>query len=105
MPSVFLDYETVSRGDLDPAPLREVLPDLRLYDSSDAAKILMRCADAEVVCVNKAVIGRAQGVGPKLATRLVTELKDKAPAVALQRHAQTGEPIVRTRVKREWCVS
>ena len=28
---------------------------------------------------DKAVVGRAQGVGPKLATRIVTELKDKAP--------------------------
>lgn len=30
---------------------------------------------------DKAVIGRAQGVGPKLATRIMTELKDKAPAM------------------------
>jgi len=30
---------------------------------------------------DKAVIGRAQGVGPKLATRIATELKDKAPAM------------------------
>ena len=31
---------------------------------------------------DKAAIGRAQGVGPKLALRIVTELKDKAPAYA-----------------------
>jgi Holliday junction DNA helicase RuvA len=30
---------------------------------------------------DKAVIGRAQGVGPKLALRIVTELKDKAPSM------------------------
>ncbi|MEN8722632.1 MAG: Holliday junction branch migration protein RuvA [Alphaproteobacteria bacterium] len=29
---------------------------------------------------DKAMVGRAQGVGPKLAQRLVTELKDKVPA-------------------------
>ena len=46
-----------------------------------------------IVLGDKAVVGRAQGIGPKLATRIVTELKDKAPAVALQRHAETGEPI------------
>src|SRR5882757_10046626 len=43
-----------------------------------------------LVLGDKAVVGRAQGVGPKLATRIVTELKDKAPAMALQRSAETG---------------
>lgn len=36
---------------------------------------------------DKGAIGRAQGVGPKLATRIVTELKDKAPAMMLRGHA------------------
>ena len=44
-----------------------------------------------IVLGDKAVVGRAQGVGPKLATRIVTELKDKAPAMALQRGAPAGE--------------
>ena len=44
-----------------------------------------------IVLGDKTVVGRAQGVGPKLATRIVTELKDKAPAMALQRQAKTGE--------------
>jgi Holliday junction DNA helicase RuvA len=35
---------------------------------------------------DKAAIGRAQGVGPKLALRIVTELKDKAPAMMLRGH-------------------
>ena len=35
---------------------------------------------------DKAAIGRAQGVGPKLALRIVTELKDKAPAMILRGH-------------------
>ncbi len=38
---------------------------------------------------DKGMIGRAQGVGPKLALRIVTELKDKAPAMMLRGH--TGE--------------
>jgi Holliday junction DNA helicase RuvA len=42
---------------------------------------------------DKSVVGRAQGVGPKLATRIVTELKDKAPALAMARSAQSGEAI------------
>ena len=36
---------------------------------------------------DKAVVGRAQGVGPKLATRIVTELKDKVPSMMLRGHA------------------
>jgi Holliday junction DNA helicase RuvA len=33
---------------------------------------------------DKAAVGRALGVGPKLATRIVTELKDKAPSMMLR---------------------
>lgn len=33
---------------------------------------------------DKAAVGRAQGIGPKLATRIVTELKDKAPSMMLR---------------------
>ncbi|HXM00210.1 MAG TPA: Holliday junction branch migration protein RuvA, partial [Rhizomicrobium sp.] len=35
---------------------------------------------------DKAAIGRAQGVGPKLALRIVTELKDKGPSMMLRGH-------------------
>ncbi|HVZ68943.1 MAG TPA: Holliday junction branch migration protein RuvA [Rhizomicrobium sp.] len=35
---------------------------------------------------DKAAVGRAQGVGPKLALRIVTELKDKAPAMMMRGH-------------------
>lgn len=35
---------------------------------------------------DRAVVGRAQGVGPKLALRIVTELKDKAPSMMLRGH-------------------
>ncbi|MDE2110955.1 MAG: Holliday junction branch migration protein RuvA [Alphaproteobacteria bacterium] len=37
---------------------------------------------------DKAAVGRAQGVGPKLALRIVTELKDKAPSMMLRGHAE-----------------
>jgi holliday junction DNA helicase RuvA len=46
-----------------------------------------------IVLGDKSVVGRAQGVGPKLATRIVIELKDKAPGLALQRSVETGERI------------
>jgi Holliday junction DNA helicase RuvA len=42
---------------------------------------------------DKAALGRAQGVGPKLATRIVTELKDKAPSMMLRGHVpETATP-------------
>jgi Holliday junction DNA helicase RuvA len=37
---------------------------------------------------DKAMIGRAPGVGPKLALRIVTELKDKAPAMMLREQVE-----------------
>lgn len=43
-----------------------------------------------IVLGDKGVVGRAQGVGPKLAQRIVVELKDKAPAILLQRRAEGG---------------
>jgi Holliday junction DNA helicase RuvA len=42
---------------------------------------------------DKAAIGRAQGVGPKLALRITTELKDKAPAMMLRGHAEGGQVV------------
>ncbi|HEX3809200.1 MAG TPA: Holliday junction branch migration protein RuvA [Rhizomicrobium sp.] len=39
---------------------------------------------------DKAAIGRAQGVGPKLALRIVTELKDKAPSMMLRASLEDG---------------
>jgi len=39
---------------------------------------------------DKAAIARTPGVGPKLALRLVTELKDKAPKMLLRRSAEGG---------------
>ncbi len=37
---------------------------------------------------DKTVLGRAQGVGPKLATRIAVELKDKAPSMMLRGHTE-----------------
>jgi holliday junction DNA helicase RuvA len=46
---------------------------------------------------DKAMIGRAPGVGPKLALRIATELKDKAPAILLRGEGETAVPLVAPR--------
>jgi Holliday junction DNA helicase RuvA len=46
---------------------------------------------------DKAMIGRAPGVGPKLALRITTELKDKAPAMMLRGDADHHAPVVAPR--------
>lgn len=47
---------------------------------------------------DKAAVGRAQGVGPKLALRIVTELKDKAPSMMMRGHGdETNAPALASR--------
>src|SRR6185295_15850446 len=51
-----------------------------------------RDLERALALADKAAIGRAQGVGPKLALRIVTELKDKAPAMMLRGHDDGAAP-------------
>ena len=46
---------------------------------------------------DKAMIGRAPGVGPKLALRIATELKDKAPAMMLRGEGDMHMPVMAPR--------
>jgi len=64
--AVFLDYDTVSTGDLDISGLRATVGELTLYDSDDS-QIAARIRDVEIVLLNKAELSRAllQGA-PKL---------------------------------------
>jgi glycerate dehydrogenase len=51
--AVFLDYDTVSTGDLDTSKLIRALPELRFYGSTDEVDVPGRIADAGFVLVNK----------------------------------------------------
>ncbi|SLN73379.1 Holliday junction branch migration protein RuvA [Oceanibacterium hippocampi] len=59
-----------------------------------ALAILSILAPDELIAVlaagDKAALGRANGVGPRLATRIASELKDKAGALALGRVGAAG---------------
>jgi glycerate dehydrogenase len=59
MQAVFLDYDRASSADLDLTSLRRVLPELRLYEGSNAAEVAARLRDAEIVLVDQTAIPRA----------------------------------------------
>src|SRR3984885_13562237 len=73
--TVFLDYDTVSNGDLDLERLREAAGELVLYDSSET-KIAERIRDADVALLNKLDLTR--------------ELLAAAPRLKLVALAATG---------------
>ncbi len=67
MRAVFLDFGTVSSGDLDTGPLERVVPGLVLHAQTTPADVAARIAGFEVVLANKAVIDRAViGANPQL---------------------------------------
>ena len=57
MKAVFLDYDTVSNGDLDESALRAAVDDLALCNL-DAAKTAERIRDVEIVLLNKVELSR-----------------------------------------------
>ncbi|MDZ7645349.1 MAG: D-2-hydroxyacid dehydrogenase [Woeseiaceae bacterium] len=59
MNAAFLDFATVGAGELDLTPLRNVLPALRVYDTTPPARVVERIVDAEVVLANKVRLTRA----------------------------------------------
>jgi glycerate dehydrogenase len=56
--TVFLDFDTVSSGDLDLGGLRQVAEDLTLYES-DESMTAQRIEDAGIVLLNKPTLTRA----------------------------------------------
>jgi glycerate dehydrogenase len=57
---VFLDLETVARGDLDLSPLRDALPRWTLHPHTAPGEVVARIAGAAVLVTNKVVLGRAE---------------------------------------------
>jgi glycerate dehydrogenase len=67
MRAVFLDFGTVSNGDLDTGPLERVLPGIVIHQQTMAEQVAGRIAGFEVVFANKAVIDRvAIAANPQL---------------------------------------
>jgi glycerate dehydrogenase len=58
--SVFLDYQTVSSGDLDSSSLERATGKIELYPLSSERQIVERTADAAIVLINKVKLSRAR---------------------------------------------
>ena len=58
MRSVFLDFATVSRDDVDPASLTRILPELEFYPTTEHEELHRRVANAEILLTNKIGIDR-----------------------------------------------
>jgi glycerate dehydrogenase len=58
MRTAFLDYETVSNGDLDTASLEQAAPGIRFHPLTTDAQLAERIADLEIVLINKVKLTR-----------------------------------------------
>jgi glycerate dehydrogenase len=65
MHTAFLDYETVSSGDLDTASLERAAPGIRFYPLTTDSQLAGRLADAQIVLINKIKLTRAHLEGAR----------------------------------------
>ncbi len=70
MKGVFLDLNTVDRGDLDLEPLRQALPEWKFFQRTEPDEIAERIRDAEVVVTNKVFLG-AEAIASAPRLRLI----------------------------------
>ena len=87
MRCVFLDYETVSHGDLDTKTLSAVMPDLEFFAATTPSEIFGRIANVEVIILNK--------------FRLIRAHIEAAPRLKLVALAATGTDNVDVAAARE----
>ena len=60
MQAVFLDYDTVSNGDLDRSVFTRATGLVEFFGTTDPAQITERIRDADIVMLNKVKLARAQ---------------------------------------------
>lgn len=89
MKAVFLDYDTVSNGDLDTRALSSAAGDLTLFDSDDA-RIVERMRDAQIVLVNKVALSRELLEAPRLQLVAVAGTGTNNIDVAAARELRVG---------------
>ena len=65
MRTAFLDYGTVSNGDLDTTSLLRSAPEIRFYPSTTESQLGERIADAQIVLINKLELTRERLEGAR----------------------------------------
>jgi len=96
MRGVFLDLNTVDRGDLDLQPLRDVLPHWDFFQRTAPQQIPDRIRDAEVVVTNKVVLGAgAIAAAPRL--KLVCTAATGTNNIDLAATSARGVPVCNAR--------
>lgn len=96
VPAVFLDYATVSNGDVDPAALDRVLPALTRYATTTSDELRVRLADAQVVLLNKIVLD-AQRLRQAPALRLICAAATGTDNIDLETARERGVAVCNIR--------
>ena len=84
MKSVFLDFATISRGDIDAESLDRVLPDLQYFPTTDDAELHQRVGAHEVALL--------QGLGQQAVPAEFTGTWSLQQAVAQSVQSVTSRP-------------
>ncbi|MFI4890167.1 MAG: NAD(P)-dependent oxidoreductase [Steroidobacterales bacterium] len=71
MQAVYLDYDSVSYADLDPAPLLDVLPGLKFAHTPADDEVAGLIRDAEIILVNKTRLTRERMIAAPLLRLIV----------------------------------
>lgn len=94
--SAFLDFATISDGDIDVSPLTRLLPSMIFHPTTSAAQLAQRLAQPEVVLLNKIVMGAAHfKQAPKL--RLICAAATGTDNIDLEAAGQHGVAVCNIR--------
>lgn len=96
MKAVFLDFATVSHGDLDTSRLERILPGLELHDVTPDAEIVQRIAGCEIVLLNKLRMTRER-MATVSALRLITVAATGTNNVDLEAARERGIAVCNVR--------
>ncbi len=96
MKAVFLDFATLSRGDLDTSRLERILPGLELHDVTPDGEIVRRIAGCEIVLLNKLRMTRER-MATVDALRLITVAATGTNNVDLEAARERGIAVCNVR--------